>query len=206
MSRYTGPVTRISRRLGVMLFSGKGKSKEKAFLKKNYKPGEHGQKRFRSKPSEYSKQLQEKQKARFLFGISEKQSKKYFVMAAKSDKITGAKYLEILETRLDNVLYRAGIGSSRPQARQMASHGLIKLNGKRIKTPSILVKTGDTFEVVESKKGSKLYEENKNDNVKAPKWLKVDLKNLKGEVIAMPQKDDIEQIIEHQLITEFYSK
>lgn len=203
--RYTGPVTRLSRRLGVVLFTN-GESKLKAFNKKNYKPGQHGQKRF-SQMSEFSRQLLEKQKARFMYGISEKQSRKYYEMATKTNEITGVKYLGLIEQRLDNVMYRAGLAETRPQGRQMVSHGIICLNGKRVNTPSILVKVGDKFEVTAKKKTSKLFESTKKDKkTKPPKWMKVDLANLSGEITALPGKDDIENIIEHQLITEYYSK
>lgn len=207
MSRYTGPLTRISRRLRVMLFSN-GSSKRKAFEKKGYKPGEHGQKRFSGKKSEYKKQLEEKQKARFLYGISEKQSRKYFEKAAKTEGITGNEYLKLLERRLDNVIFRSGLATTRPQARQIVSHGLVMVNGRRVKTPSITVKEGDKFEIREKSQGSKLFEEIKATNAKykAPKWLKSEPSKLQGEVIAMPDKDDLEQIIQAQLITEFYSK
>ncbi len=204
MSRYRGPVTKLSRRLGVVLFTN-GESKNKAFNKKNYKPGEHGQKRF-SQMSEYSRQLCEKQKARFMYCISEKQSRKYYDLASKSEEITGIKYLQLLEQRLDNVLYRAGLAMTRPQARQIVSHGLVKLNGKGVKTPSITVKIGDKFEIRERSRDSKLFEDVKKAKYKNPKWLKSDLNSLKGEITALPDKDDIEGIIEHQLITEFYSK
>lgn len=204
MSRYCGPITKLSRRLGVMLFTN-GESKRKAYSRKNYKPGEHGNKRF-SQTSEYGKRLLEKQKARFLYGITEKQSRKYYDMANKSEEITGVKYMKILETRLDNVLYRAGLANSRPQARQIVSHGLMNLNGKRVTVPSILVKVGDKFEVRENKKDSNLFENAKAGKVKAPKWIKFDIKKMGGEVAFMPEDDDIEQIVENQLITEFYSK
>lgn len=204
MSRYRGPLTRLSRRLGVMLFTN-GKSKTNAYQKKNYKPGEHGQKRF-SQPSEYSKQLQEKQKARFLYGISEKQCRKYYNMATKTSEVTGVQFMILLEQRLDNVVFRAGLAATRPQARQMVSHGLIRVNGKKALTPSRIVKIGDTFEVREKSKGSKLFADIDSSKFKGPKWLKVDLKNLKGEVIALPDKDDIEKVIDNQLITEYYSK
>lgn len=204
MSRYRGAITRLSRQLGVMLFTN-GQSKQKAFAKKNYKPGEHGQKRF-SAPSEYSKQLREKQKARFLFGITEKQSTNYFAKAAKKEGITGVNYLQLLEQRLDNTIFRAGLATTRPRARQIVSHGLIQLNGKKVKTPSIQVKVGDKFEVSTRSKSSKLFEEVKTAKYKAPKWLKVESENLRGEVAAQPDKDDLEKIINHQLITEYYSK
>lgn len=204
MSRYTGPITRLSRRLGVVLFTN-GESKNKAFQKKNFKPGQHGQKRF-SQMSEYSRQLLEKQKARFMYCITEKQSRKYYEMASKTNEVTGVKYLSLLETRLDNVIYRSGIAQTRPQGRQLVSHGLVMLNGKRVNTPSIQVKIGDKFEVMPKKKDSKLFEEMKKAKMKSPKWMKVELPLLKGEVTAIPGKDDIENIIEHQLITEYYSK
>lgn len=204
MSRYTGPITRLSRRLGIMLFTN-GKSKAKAFEKKGYKPGMHGQKRF-GQISEFARQLNEKQKARFLYGINERQSEKYYNLATKSNEITGIKYLKLLEQRLDNALFRAGFAVTRPQARQIVNHGLVRLNGKRVKTPSILIKPGDNFEIIEKKKESKLFEEAKKAKYKAPKWLKVDPKALKAEVTQELDKDDIEQVIEYQLITEYYSK
>ncbi len=204
MSRYRGPITRLSRRLGVMLFAG-GDSKVKAFNKKNYKPGEHGQKRF-TQMSEYNKQLREKQKARFMYGITEKQSRKYYKMASGSDEVTGMVYLSLLERRLDNAIFRAGFAATRPQARQMVGHGLVLLNGRRVKTPSILLKAGDKFEIREKSKNSKLFEDVKKAKYKSPKWLKSDVASLKAEVTAIPGSDDIEQIIDHQMITEFYSK
>jgi len=204
MSRYTGAVTRLSRRLGTMLFTNAG-SKLKAFQKKGYKPGQHGQKRF-AQISEYNKHLQEKQKARFMYGVSEKQFANYFKVAQKSGEATGVKFMKLLEQRLDNTIFRAGIGSTRPQARQLVSHGLIKLNGKRASVPSIQIKVGDKFEVTENKKSSKLFENIDKKKFKAPKWIKMDPKGLSGEVIAPLDKDDIEQAIDNQLITEFYSK
>lgn len=204
MSRYTGPVVRLSRRLGTMLFAN-GQSKIKSFNKKKYKPGEHGLKRF-AQVSEYSKQLQEKQKARFMYGISEKQCRKYYDMATKSEQITGEEFLKLLEKRLDNVIFRAGLAATRPQARQIVNHGLVKLNGRKASVSSIIVKEGDTFEVREKSKGSKLFEECKNTKYRPPKWLNVDLKTLKGQVIALPDHDDIEHVIDSQLIVEFYSK
>ncbi len=205
MSRYRGPITRISRRLGVILFTNTGNSKSKAFNKKNYKPGMHGQKRF-AQLSEFNKHLREKQKVKYIFGITEKQMVKYNSLASKSDEVTGIKFLKLLEQRLDNTIFRTGFASTRPQARQIASHGIIKLNNKKVKTASIQVKVGDIIEVREKSKNSKLFEGVKNTKYNPPKWLKVDMKNLKAEVIAVPDEDDIEKLIEHQLITEYYSR
>ena len=114
--------------------------------------------------------------------------------------------MQLLEQRLDNVIFRAGIANTRQQARQMVSHGLIKLNGRRVKVPSIEVSEGDKFEVREKNKSSKLFEDIQAANQKPARWLKVDLKGLKGEVAFLPEKDDIESDIDHQLITEFYSR
>jgi len=188
----------------LILFTN-GESKTKAYNRKRYKPGEHGQKHF-TQLSEYNKQLQEKQKARNMYGISERQSRKYYEIATKSNEMTGEKYMKLLEQRLDNVIFRAGIASTRAQARQMVSHGLMLLNNKKAKVPSIQVKIGDIFEVRNKRKDSKLFENAKKDKVKPPKWIKGDLSSLKGEVVALPDKDDIEQAVESQLITEFYSK
>lgn len=205
MSRYRGPKTRLSRRLGIILFEG-GESKIKAYNKKNYKPGMHGQKHF-SQLSEYNKQLQEKQKVRFMYGITERQSGNYYKLATKSNESTGFKFMQYLERRLDNVIYRAGFAITRPQARQIVSHGLVKVNGKKAKTPSIIVKPGETFEIVDKKKTSKLFEDiKKAKKPKTPKWISSDTKELKGSILALPDKNDVEQVVDAQLITEFYSK
>lgn len=204
MSRYRGPITRLSRRLGMMLFAN-GESKTKAFNNKNYKPGEHGQKRFRQM-SEYAKQLQEKQKARFMYGISEKQCRNYYAKASKTTGVTGEAFMMLLERRADNTVFRSGLSATRTQARQIVSHGLIKINGRKAKTPSIQIKEGDVLEVVEKRKSSKLFESVASSKTKTPKWIKSDLKALKVEIVALPDKDDIEQGIDSQLITEFYSK
>ncbi len=187
-----------------MLFANAA-SKQKAFTKKGYKPGEHGQKRS-GQFSEYNRQLREKQKARFMYGINEAQSRKYYKSANKSDEITGVKYMKLLEQRLDNVIFKSGIAETRPQARQLVSHSLVMLNGKRVKTPSILVKKGDKFEIRKKSKSSKLFENTDKSKFKPPKWLDVNLKDLSGEVLTLPDKDDIEHSIENSLITEFYSK
>lgn len=207
MSRYRGPITKLSRRLGVILFAN-GSSKTKTFHKKKYKPGHHGNQRMMGKVSEYGKQLMEKQKARFAYGITEKQSRRYYEEARKDENSTGPQYIILLESRLDNVIFRSGIAATRPQARQVVSHGLVMINGRRVTVPSIQVKPGDKFEVRKQKKDSPLFEEVKKSKYNAPKWLKVDHKNLSGEVITLPEKDDIDsfQVINPQLIVEFYSK
>lgn len=205
MSRYTGPIVRKSRRYGAILF-GNGKSKENAFNKRKYAPGQHGRGGFRSL-SEYGKQLHEKQKARFAFGITEKQFSKYYVKADKMDGITGDNLLQLLESRIDNVIYRAGFAQSRRQSRQIASHGLVELNGRRINVPSIQVSVGDVITVRPKLQSSPLFNEIKATKKDlAPKWLEVDYSKLSIKVIALPDRDDFEQIIDSQLIVEFYSK
>lgn len=205
MSRYRGPVVRKSRRYGAMLFSN-GKSKQNAYNKRKYAPGMHGRNNFRSL-SEFGKQLNEKQKARFMFGISEKQFRKYYKKATKVEGITGNELLRLLERRLDNVIYRSGFAESRRQARQIVTHGHIMLNGRRVDVPSIEVKIGDEFEIRSKSQSSPLFADVKaNKKAVHPKWLEVDYGKLKGKVIALPEDDDLEQIIDSQLIVEFYSK
>ncbi|MBU1152077.1 30S ribosomal protein S4 [Patescibacteria group bacterium] len=208
MARYTGPVCKLCRREGEKLFL-KGKRCETpkcAMLKKNYPPGAHGNKRSFGQKSEYSKQLREKQKAKRIFAIAEKQFRKYYEMADKKSGVTGDLLLQILESRLDNTIYRAGFSDSRSQARQAISHGLIKVNGRKVKTPSILVKEGSKIEIVERAKTSKLFENLAKKKDTSPKWLKVDLKKPIAEVLSLPTKEDTQQGIESQLIVELYSK
>ncbi|MFA5947373.1 MAG: 30S ribosomal protein S4 [Candidatus Gracilibacteria bacterium] len=209
MSRYTGPVCRLCRREGEKLFL-KGvrcESPKCALQRKSYAPGAHGNKSSFSQKSEYAKQLRAKQKAKRIYNVnSENQFKKYYSMAILKPGVTGEILFETIETRLDNVLYRANFASSRAQGRQIANHGLIKLNGKRVSIPSILVKIGDKIEVIKKTKENKLFADlNKRKDI-APKWLKADLSKGTIDVIAMPTEKDIEQNIEGQLIVELYSK
>jgi len=205
MSRYTGPIVRKSRRYGAMLFSN-GKSKQNAFNKRKYPPGAQGRSSFRS-VSEYGKQLTEKQKARFMFGITEKQFRKYYDKATKKEGIAGQELLKLLERRLDNVIFRAGLAETRRQSRQIVTHGHIMLNGRRVDIPSIEVKEGDEFEVRTKSQNSPLFAEIKASKKNTcAKWLEMDFSKLKGKVASLPENDDLEQIIDSQLIVEFYSK
>ncbi len=174
--------------------------------KKNYIPGMHGPKGNISKPSEYARQLREKQKLKRLFGITERQLQNYFDQASKKKEITGHALLKLLETRLDNVLYRAGFALTRPQARQIVNHGLISLNGKRVSIPSHQVKMGDHFEVIERARKSKLFAELENQKFAPASWIKVDYKKLTGEIARPLEVEDLEQIIQHSLIVEYFSK
>ncbi len=203
--RYTGPKARQCRREGVNLF---GSPKYQKILGRNPNiPGMHGGKRL-GKMTEYAKQLREKQKARRMFGISEKQFKRYFDKADRSKAVTGDKLLQLLELRLDNVLFRSGIALTRMQARQFVSHGLFSLNGQRVNVPSIEVKAGDIIEVRANRKKSPVFTKNKEemDSYDAPDWLKVDTGAIKIEITALPEVKHFEQMINTQPIVEFYSR
>lgn len=200
--RYTGPKARLCRRLGVNLF---GTEKYTKILRKRQsKPGVHGAKF--SKKSEYGRQLDEKQKARFVFGLSEKQLRNYFQKAVAQPGDTGQNFLRLFERRLDNVIYVSQFAVTRMQARQMVSHGHFKLNGRRVDIPSILVRPGDVVELVPKFAKSTLYGDLDKLKDYSPKWLKVDLKKLSLEVLALPEVDDLEKSIDSQLIVEFYSR
>ena len=162
----------------------------------------------RRKASEYSLQLKEKQKTKFVYGVLEKQFRKYFDMASNKKGVTGENLLQILESRLDNVVFRLGFASTRPQARQLVTHGLFEVNGKKVDIPSYLVKPGDVISVRESKKDyasiKEMAEINKSRVV--PNWLEKDLNNLSGKVITLASREDIDIPIEEHLIVELYSK
>ncbi len=199
---YTGPKSRLCRREGICL-CGREKC---AIKKKNFKPGMHGQKGSISKPSEYSRQLREKQKLKRLFSINERQLSNYFEKAAKAKDITGHALLKLLETRFDNAVYRAGFSKTRAQGRQMVNHGMFRLNGKRASIPSIALQVGDKFEVRERSRKSPLFAELEKQKFAPAKWLKVDYKDCTGEISRMPELEDLEQIIQHTLVVEYYSK
>ena len=200
--RYTGPKAKLCRRLGVNLF---GTEKYTKILRnRQSKPGVHGAKF--SKKSEYGRQLEEKQKARYLFGVSEKQTAAYMQKAVSQPGDTGQNFLRLFERRLDNVIYVSQLAVTRPQARQMVTHGHFKLNGRRVDIPSILVCPGDKIEVMAKFKKSPLYADLDKLKDYSPKWLQVDLKNLSLEVLALPEQDDLEKSIDSQLIVEYYSR
>ncbi|MFH0820775.1 MAG: 30S ribosomal protein S4 [Candidatus Peregrinibacteria bacterium] len=201
--RYTGPKARLCRRLGVNLF---GTEKyNKILTKRNVKPGMHGGKS-KGKTSEYGRQLLEKQKARIVFGLSERQFQNYFKRAMAGTGDTGENLLRLLERRLDNVVYVAQFAVTRMQARQMVNHAHFKLNGRRVDVPSLLVKPGDKIELVAKLVESPLYRDLGELKDYAPKWLKVELKKGIIQVLDIPAKDDLEKTIESQLIVEYYSR
>ncbi len=201
--RYTGPKSRLCRREGVCLC---GRDKCPIKKNKNYIPGMHGPKGSFAKKSEYARQLREKQKLKRLFGITEKQMSNYFDKASAAKEITGNALLKLLETRLDNVIFRSGLAKSRPQARQMVGHGLIKINGGRVNIPSYQMKIGDKFEPMDRSKKSKLFADLDKQKYAPAKWLKVDYKTLGGEVVREIEPNELEQIIQTSLIVEYYSK
>lgn len=207
MARYTGAVCRLCRREGQKLYlkSDKCYTDKCPINTRNYAPGEHGQSR--KKVSEYGVQLREKQKVRRYYGILEKPMLKYFLMADKMQGITGDNLLKVLESRLDNAVFRLGLASSRAEARQLVVHGHFLVNGKKVDVPSYLVKVGDEIEVKEkSKKSEKFKALQEKSQGNAPSWVESDMENLKGKIVAEASREDIDLPVEEHLIVELYSK
>lgn len=209
MARYNGPVCRLCRREGTKLYL-KGdrcmSDKCSVAVRPNAAPGQHGA--AKKKMGEYGMQLREKQKAKRIYGVLEKQFKTYFVMADKMEGLTGENLLSILERRLDNVVFRMGLAESRNEARQLVRHGHFTLNGKSANIPSIIVKNGDVVALkassADSVKIKGLIESLETKT--APKWLDLDKANQTAKVVALPARDDIDFPFEEQLIVELYSK
>ncbi len=208
MARYTDEQCRICRRNGEKLFlkGARCYSDKCSISRRNYAPGQHGQKR--AKLSEYGTQLREKQKTKSFYGVGERQFRKYFEMASSKKGITGDNLLQILESRLDNVVYRLGYGSSRAQARQLVNHGIFEVNGKRVDIPSYLVKAGDVIAVRENKKETGAVKVNVEENAArpVPEWLEKNSETLSGKVIRLAAREDIDIPVEEHLIVELYSK
>lgn len=208
MARYTGPSCKLCRREGEKLFlKGDRCYTEKcAISKRAYSPGQHGQQR--KKLSEYGIQLREKQKARRFYGVLERQFRKYFGMATRMKGVTGENLLKILESRMDNVIYRLGLAASRSEARQLVRHNHFLVNGKRVNIPSYLLKPGDIITVSEGSRDSEKIKdiiENTRGKV-IPKWLEFDPGNLTGKVVTLPTREEIDLPVQEHLIVEFYSK
>lgn len=209
MARYTGAVCRICRREGQKLFlkGTKCYTDKCAFAKRSYAPGQHGQSR--KKMSEYGMQLREKQKVRKTYGILEGQFEKYFDMAvAKKDGITGENFLQILESRFDSVVYRAGFATSRKEARQLVRHGHFTINGKKVNIPSYLVKAGDVIAITEKSASSEKIKAvlETTDSKLIPQWLDVNRDALTATVTRLSNRDEIDLDIKEHLIVEYYSK
>ena len=208
MARYTGPSCKLCRREGEKLFlkGDKCYTDKCPVARRPYAPGQHGQQK--KKLSEYGLQLREKQKARRFYGVLEKQFRKYFEMARDMKGVTGENLLKILESRLDNVVYRLGLATSRAEARQIVKHNHITVNGKRVNIPSYLVSPGDVIAVTEHMKNSekvKMILESTGNKV-VPSWLEFDADNLTGRVVSLPNREEIDLPVREQLIVELYSK
>ncbi len=208
MARYKDEQCRICRREGQKLFlkGDRCYSDKCSVSRRNYGPGQHGQKK--AKLSEYGTQLREKQKTKSFYGVGEKQFRKYFEMASNKKGITGDNLLQILESRLDNVIYRLGFGSSRAQARQIVNHGLFEVNGRKVDIASYLVKAGDVITVRELKKDKVIVKENAQANSArpVPGWLEKDTEKLSGKVIRLASREDVDLPVQEHLIVELYSK
>ena len=199
MSRYTGSTWKVSRRLGYSI-SETGKELQN----RKYAPGQHGERR--AKLSEYGMQLQEKQKVRFTYGVSEKQFKKLFDFASKMKGKQGDNFLVLLETRLDNVVYRLGLASTRKQARQLVNHGHITVNGAKVDIPSYLVKPGQKISLRENSRGLKVVEEALASVVSRKEYVAFDENTLTGELVRFPERDEFLVEIKENLIVEFYNR
>ena len=207
MGRYTGPVCRLCRREGLKLYlkGDKCYTDKCPVTKRNFPPGQHGQSR--KKVTEYGMQLREKQKVKRFYGVSESQMAKYFNMADSMAGITGENLLHLLETRLDNAVYRLGFAQSRAEARQLVVHGHFTVNGNNLDIPSYKVTEGDEIAIKEKSKASeKIKSIIENHNGTQVPWVSADLDNLKGNIVAEPTRDDIDLPVEEHLIVELYSR
>lgn len=208
MARYTDASCKLCRREGQKLFL-KGErcyTNKCAIGRRPYAPGQHGAQK--KKLSEYGIQLREKQKAKRFYGLLESQFRKYFEIANRKKGVTGENLLQLLESRLDNVVYRLGFGTTRAESRQLVTHGHFTVNGKKHNIPSYIVKVGDTVDVSEKGKKSVRFKEilDITGAKVVPKWLEVDQENLKGKIVALPAREDIDLNVQEHLIVELYSK
>jgi len=203
MSQPIKSVSKLSRAVGekLILKGARDEGTKNALTRKPYPPGQHGQNK-RGKLSDYARQLREKQKARYIYYLPERQMRKIFNSASRSRKNTGTRLMQLLECRVDNILYRAGFADSRRQSRQFISHGLITINGKKSKAPSFTMKVGDTIKFI---KPPKVIETVKKQP-EQPKWIEVDEKNKLIKLVAIPERDQIATTLDEQLIVEYYSR
>ena len=201
MARYTGPKTKIARKFGEAIFGD-----DKSFEKRNYPPGQHGNARRRGKKSEYAVQLMEKQKAKFTYGILERQFRNLFEKASRNKGVTGEVLLQLCESRLDNVVYRLGLSPTRSGARQLVSHRHITINGSILNIPSYQVKVGDVVGVREKSKSLNVIVEAKGKDASAYEWLSWNKEQLQGTFVSVPERLQIPENIKEQLIVELYSK
>jgi len=201
MARYTGPKTKIARKFGEAIFGD-----DKSFEKRNYPPGQHGQNRRRGKKSEYSIQLTEKQKAKYTYGILERQFRNLFAKANRSKGVTGEVLLQLCESRLDNVVYRMGISNSRSGARQLVSHRHITVNGGVVNIPSYSLKPGDVIGVREKSKSLQTIQDALAASNHVYEWITWNSEKKEGTYVSIPERLQIPENIKEQLIVELYSK
>lgn len=201
MARYTGPKTKIARKFGEAIFGD-----DKSFDKRNYPPGQHGQNKRRGKQSEYAIQLLEKQKAKYTYGVLERQFRNIFARANKSKGVTGEVLLQLCESRLDNVVYRMGISTSRSGARQLVSHRHITVNGELVNIPSYSLKPGDVVGVREKSKSLQTIQDALSGNSGVYEWITWNPEKKEGTFVSLPERIQIPENIKEQLIVELYSK
>lgn len=201
MARYTGPTTKIARKFGDAIFGS-----DKYFDKRSYPPGQHGVSKKRKTASEYAVQLLEKQKAKYTYGLLERQFRNLFEKAARKKGVTGANLFKLLEARLDNTLYRLGFAASRAQARQLVVHKHVAVNGQVVNVPSFTLKPGDKVGLRERSKNLAVVQDAMATKGKKFNWLVVDEKNVEGTFVEYPEREAIPENINEQLIVELYSK
>ncbi len=201
MARYRGPETKIARKFGEAIFGY-----DKSFDRKNYPPGQHGLMKKRKQQKEYGLQLQEKQKAKYTYGVLERQFRNLFEKASRKEGVTGAVLLQMLESRLDNVVFRLGISPSRRASRQLVSHGHVLVNGKSVNIPSYLLHAGDKITLRDKSKDLAMVKESLSGKGKPLAWLDWNMSNMEGTYIAVPEREQIPENIKEQLIVELYSK
>ena len=209
MARYTGESCRVCRREGEKLFlkGSRCYTDKCAITRRAYAPGQHGQKR--KKQSDYGMQLREKQKAKAFYGVLESQFRKYFEEASRSKEVTGLKLLQILESRLDNVVYRLGLATSRAQARQLVRHGHFTVNGVKVNIPSYLTKVNDEIKVKEASQNDEIFKqivEATENGRPVPTWLEANLAEKSGKIVGVPTREEIDLPVQEHLIVELYSK
>ena len=201
MARYRGPKTKISRKFGEPLFG-----EDRTLEKKNYPPGQHGNAKRRGKKSEYAIQLMEKQKAKYTYGILEKQFRNIYDRANRGKGVTGELLLQLCESRLDNVVFRMGLSNTRDGARQLVSHKHILVNGSIVNIPSYTLRPGDKVSIREKSKSLKAVESSLRENISEYEWIKFNRERLEGEFVSLPEREQIPENIKEQLIVELYSK
>lgn len=213
MARYTGPVCKLCRREGEKLFLKGARcfTSKCAFESRPYPPGEHGydSQYRRGRASDYSLQLREKQKIRRIYGVLERQFRRYYAEALRRPGMTGTNLLVILESRLDNAVYRLGFADSRSQARQLVSHGHFNFNGRRTDVPSVIVRPNDEITVREGSRNRTYFKEIRqtfDSRPPIPEWLSLDINTLTGQVLRLPERAEIETSVNEQLIVEYYSR